>query len=57
MVARGGEWEKAELEEDDQEVQTSRGFPGGSVVKNPAINARDRNSIPNPGKSHMPQSN
>ena len=35
MVARGGEWEKAELEEDDQEVQTSRGFPGGSVVKIP----------------------
>ena len=57
MVARGGEREKAELEEDDQEVQTSRGFPGGSVVKNPAVSARDRNSIPNSGKSHMPRSN
>jgi len=37
VVARGGEQEKAELEEDDQEVQTSRGFPGGSVVKNPFL--------------------
>jgi len=32
-------------------------FPGGSVVKNPAANARDTGSIPDPGGSHMLQSN
>ena len=53
MVARGGEWEKAELEEDDQEVQTSRGFPGGSVVKNLPASAGDTSSIPGPGRSHV----
>ena len=26
------------------------GFPGGSVVKNPPINARDMDSIPDPGR-------
>ena len=33
------------------------GFPGGTVVKNPPANAGDTGSIPNPGRSHMPQSN
>ena len=33
-----------------------RGFPGGSVVKNPPANARDTGLIPDPGRSHMPQS-
>ena len=32
-------------------------FPGGSVVKNPPANARDMGSIPDPGRSHMLQSN
>ncbi|XP_055267856.1 uncharacterized protein LOC129546676 [Moschus berezovskii] len=32
------------------------GFPGGSVVKNPSENAGDTDSIPGPGRSHMPQS-
>ena len=33
------------------------GFLGGSVVKNPSENAGDTDSIPGPGRSHMPQSN
>ena len=32
-----------------------RGFPDGSVVKNPPANAGDIGSIPCPGRSHMPQ--
>ena len=32
------------------------GFPGGSVVKNPPANAGDTDSIPDPERSHMPQS-
>ena len=30
-------------------------FPGGPVVKNLPANARDTGSIPDPGRSHMPQ--
>ena len=33
------------------------GFPGGSVVKNPPVNAGDMGLIPIPGRSHMLQSN
>ena len=33
------------------------GFPGGTVVKNPTVNAGDTGSSPGPGRSHMPQSN
>ena len=33
-----------------------RGFSGGSVVKNPAANAGDTGSIPDPGRSHVLQS-
>ena len=32
------------------------GFPCGSVDKNPAASAGDMGSIPDPGRSHMPQS-
>ena len=32
-------------------------FPGGAVVKNPPANAGDTGSSPDPGRSHMPQSN
>ena len=32
---------------------TSRGFPGGAVVKNPLANAGDTGSSPGPGRSHM----
>ena len=32
----------------------SRGFPGGSVVKNPPANAGDMGSIPGPGRSYKP---
>ena len=30
-----------------------RGFPGGSVVKNPPANAGDPGSIPGPGRAHV----
>ena len=31
-----------------------RGFPGGSLVKNPPTDAGATGSIPGPGRSHMP---
>ena len=34
----------------------NRGFPDGSVVKNPLANAGDMGSIPDPGGSLLPQS-
>ena len=34
-----------------------QGFTGGPVVKNPPCNARDTSSIPDPGRSHIPQEN
>ena len=37
--------------------QTARGFPGGTVLKNPPANAGDTGSSPGPGRSHMPWSN
>ena len=36
---------------------TSRGFPGGAVVKNLPANAGDTGSSPGPGRSHMLRSN
>ena len=33
------------------------GFPDGSVVKNPPVNAGDTSSIPDLGRSHMLRSN
>ena len=33
------------------------GFPGSLVVKNLPANARDMGSVPDPGRSHMSQSN
>ena len=35
----------------------TQGFPGGPMVKNPACNARDTSSIPDPGRFHIPQEN
>ena len=35
----------------------SRGFPGGTEVKNLPANAGDKGSSPGLGRSHMPQSN
>ena len=32
-------------------------FPGGPGVKNPPANARDMDSIPDPGRLHTPWSN
>ena len=37
--------------------QQKQDFPGGSVMKNPAANAGDLVSTPDPGRPHMPQSN
>ena len=34
-----------------------QGFPGGPAVKNPPCNARDTSSIPDLGRSHIPQEN
>ena len=34
-----------------------KGFPGGSVVKNPPANAGDTGSIPVQARSHLPWSN
>ena len=43
----------------DRSLQKAKslGFPGSSVVKNLPANAGDTGSIPDPGWSHMPQSN
>ena len=35
----------------------NKGFPGGSVVRNPPANAGDTGLIPDPARSHMLQSN
>ena len=36
-----------------QSKNEQKGFPGGSVVKNPPANAGDMGSIPGPGRYHM----
>ena len=42
----------------DNKVKTrGEGFPSDPVVKNPPANAGDADSIPDPGRSHMFQSN
>ena len=40
-----------------QSKNGQKGFPGGSVVKNPPANAGDMGSIPGPGSSYIPRSN
>ena len=35
--------------------KSSGDFPGGAVVKNLPANAGDTDSIPGPGRSHMPR--
>ena len=35
----------------------AKGFPGGTVVKNPPANAGAMGSNAGPGRSHMPWSN
>ena len=39
------------------ERRQRRDFPGGTVVKNPPVNAGDTGSSPGPRRSHMPRSN
>ena len=57
MVQKGRE--KAEGGKDERSIfkMGARGFPGGTVVKNPPANAGDMGSSPGPVRSHMPQSN
>ena len=38
-------------------VVKAKGFPGGSMVKNPQANAGDMGLIRGPGRSHMSQNN
>ena len=46
------------LNEDQwQYLKAARGFPGGTVVKNPPANAGDTGSSPGPGRFHMLPSN
>ena len=45
---------KAQLKWQDKTVR--RGFPGGTVVRNPPAKAGDTGSGPGPGGSHMPRS-
>ena len=40
-----------------KEIRVREGFPGGTVVKNPPVNAGDTGLSPGPGRSHMPRSN
>lgn len=37
------------------ETVSQQGFPGGPGVKGPPANAGDTGSIPEQGRSHMPQ--
>ena len=37
-------------------ITESQGFPGGSIVKNPPVNAGGTGSNPDLGRSHMPWS-
>ena len=53
MVFRGKKREKKVC----SKTNPSRGFPDGSVGKNPPANAGDMGSIPDLGRSHMLQSN
>ena len=39
------------VDSDKEELAYGRGFPGGSVVKNPPANAGHRGSMPESGKS------
>ena len=50
--------ENLEVEHTITDIKNStEGFPGGPVVKNPPANAGNTGSIPDPVGSHMPCSN
>ena len=38
-------------------LDSAQSFPGGLVVENPPANAGDTDSIPAPGRAHMPHGN
>ena len=38
-------------------LERTQDFPGGPVVKNPQANSQDSDSIPGPGRFHLPQAN
>ena len=48
-------WPKDKLKK--KKSAQAQGFPGGLVVKNSPVNARDMGLIPGPGRSHMPGGN
>ena len=51
-------WEQILREEIHRSLKEhGRGFPGGSVVKNPPANAGDTGARPGLGRSNMPRSN
>ena len=47
---------KGHIQQQQQKTK-EMGLPGASVAKNPSTNAGDIGSIPDLGRSHMPQSN
>ena len=47
-------WDCTELDTTELLSAHMQGFTGGPVVKNPPCNARDTSSIPDPGRSHIP---
>ena len=47
----------AEEQEGHHSKETKENVPGSPVVKNLPANAGDSDSIPGPGRSHMPWSN
>ena len=50
--------ENLEVEHTITDIKNStEGFPGGPVVKNPPANAGNMGSIPGSGRSHMPWGN
>ena len=51
-MIRGTSWLRVKL----NYVSMLKDFPGGPVVKNLPVNARDMGSIPAPGRFHMLQS-
>ena len=44
-------------EAEDKLKKYFQDFPGGTVVKNPPVNAGDTGSVPRLGRSHMPRNN
>ena len=46
-----------EVKDSTYREKKTKDLHGGPVVKNPPANAGDMGSVPNPGRSHIPQGN